>query len=282
MRALWMLVAGFLFGCMGMLVKLGAEYFSSIEMVFYRSLFGLVAVYALIRIQRLPLLTMHWKSHCWRGFSGLGALLMFFFCITQLPLATAVTLNYTSPLFLALFATVFLKERFHWPLVVAVMLGFVGVILLLRPILQEDQWRAGLIGLFSGFLSGIAYLNVKKLGNLGESDWQVVFYFSLICVMVTGAWMLLDTFHAVTLDNVLLLLGIGITATFAQLALTRAYRTGRTLVVGALAYSTVIFSSLWGILIWNDVLPPSAWLGMGLIVAGGLLSLRVAPMPVRE
>lgn len=239
-------------------------------------------IYALVGIQRLPLLTVHWKSRCWRGFSGLGALLMFFFCIVQLPLATAVTLNYTSPLFLALFTTVILKEHFHGLLVVAVVLGFVGVTLLLRPILQEDQWSAGLIGLFSGFLSGVAYLNVKKLGSLGESDWQVVFYFSLICTAVTGGWMLLDTFHALTLDNVSLLFGIGITATFAQLALTRAYRTGRTLVVGALAYSTVIFSSLWGILIWNDVLPPSAWLGMGLIVASGLLSLRVAPPPVRE
>lgn len=138
------------------------------------------------------------------------------------------------------------------------------------------------MGLFSGFLSGVAYLNVKKLGSLGESDWQVVFYFSLICTVVTGGWMLLDTFHTVTLDNVLLLLGIGITATLAQLALTRAYRTGKTLVVGVLAYSTVIFSSLWGILIWNDVLPPSAWLGLGLIVASGLLSFRVAPPPLRK
>ena len=148
--------------------------------------------------------------------------------------------------------------------------------------MQEDQWNAGLIGLFSGFLSGVAYLNVKKLGSLGESDWQIVFYFSLICTVVTGGWMLLDTFHPITLDNMLLLLGIGITATLAQLAMTRAYRTGKTLVVGALAYSTVIFSSLWGILIWNDVLPPSAWLGVGLIVASGLLSLRAAPAPVRE
>jgi drug/metabolite transporter (DMT)-like permease len=193
-----------------------------------------------------PLITTHWKSHCWRGFSGLGALVMFFFCIVQLPLATAVTLNYTSPLFLALLTTVILKERFHGMLVMAVMLGFVGVILLLRPILQEDQWSAGLIGLCSGFFSGIVYLNVKKLTSLGESDWQVVFYFALICSVVTGGWMLLDTFSPVTLNNVSLLLGVDITATLAQPSMTRAYRTGKTLVVGALAYSTVVFSSLWG------------------------------------
>ena len=89
--------------------------------------------------------------------------------------------------------------------------------------------------------------------------------------------MLLDTFSPVTLDNVSLLLGIGITATLAQLAMTRAYRTGKTLVVGALAYSTVVFSSLWGILFWSDVLPLVAWLGMGMIVVSGLLCLSVSP-----
>ena len=282
MRSLWMLVAGFLFGCMAVLVKLGAADFSSAELVFYRSLFGLLVIYAIVRVRRLPLATSHWKNHCWRGLSGLSALLMFFYCITQLPLATAVTLNYTSPLFLALLTTLILKERFHWPLTLAVVLGFVGVVLLLHPTLQEDQWRTGLIGLSSGFLAGVAYLNIKQLGKLGEPDWRVVFYFTLICTVGAGAWMLLGTFHPVTPENLLLLLGLGITATLAQLALTRAYRTGKTLVVGALAYSTVVFASLWGILLWDEILPPSAWLGMGLIVASGLLSLKAAPVPLQE
>lgn len=277
-----MLVAGFLFGCMAVLVKLGAADFSSAELVFYRSLFGLLVIYGIVRVQRLPLATSHWKNHCWRGLSGLSALLMFFYCITQLPLATAVTLNYTSPLFLALLTTLILKERFHWSLAVAVALGFIGAMLLLRPTLQEDQWHAGLIGLASGFFAGIAYLNIKQLGKLGEPDWRVVFYFTLISTLGAGVWMLLGTFHPITPGNFLLLLGLGITATLAQLALTRAYRTGKTLVVGALAYSTVVFASLWGILLWGEVLPPSAWLGMGLIVASGLLSLKPGPMPVEE
>lgn len=282
MRSLWMLVAGFLFGCMAVLVKLGAADFSSAELVFYRSLFGLLVIYGIVRVRRLPLATSHWKNHCWRGLSGLSALLMFFYCITQLPLATAVTLNYTSPLFLALLTTLILKERFHWSLTLAVVLGFAGVVLLLRPTLQEEQWHAGLIGLASGFLAGIAYINIKQLGKLGEPDWRVVFYFTLICTVGAGTWMLLGAFHPVTPKNFLLLLGLGITATLAQLALTRAYRTGKTLVVGALAYSTVVFASLWGILLWNEVLPPSAWLGMGLIVASGLLSLKPGPVPVEE
>ncbi len=282
MRSLWMLVSGFLFACMGVLVKLSAVYFSSIELVFYRSMIGFLIICVIVSVRHLPLSTLYWKNHCWRGLSGLGSVLMLFYCITQLPLATAVTLNYTSPLFLTLLTTMILKDHFQWLLAVAVVLGFAGVVLLLRPSLQEDQWSGGLIGLASGFFAAIAYLNIRHLGNLGEPDWRVVFYFTLISAIITSIWMLFNTFHPITPVNFLLLLGIGITATLAQLALTRAYRTGKILVVGALAYSTVVFASLWGILIWGELLSLTSWLGIGLIVAGGLLSLRASIKPIRE
>lgn len=277
-----MLVSGFLFACMGVLVKLSAVYFSSIELVFYRSMIGFLIICVIVSVRHLPLSTLYWKNHCWRGLSGLGSVLMFFYCITQLPLATAVTFNYTSPLFLTLLTTVILKDHFQWLLAVAMVLGFAGVVLLLRPSLQEDQWSGGLIGLASGFFAAIAYLNIRHLGNLGEPDWRVVFYFTLISTIITSIWMLFNTFHPITPVNFLLLLGIGITATLAQLALTRAFRTGKILVVGALAYSTVVFASLWGILIWGELLSLTSWLGIGLIVAGGLLSLRASIKPIRE
>ena len=277
-----MLISGFLFSCMGVLVKLSAVYFSSIELVFYRSMIGFLIICVIVSVRHLPLSTLYWKNHCWRGLSGLGSVLMFFYCITQLPLATAVTLNYTSPLFLTLLTTMILKDHFQWLLAVAVVLGFAGVVLLLRPSLHEDQWSGGLIGLASGFFAAIAYLNIRHLGNLGEPDWRVVFYFTLISTIITSIWMLFNTFHPITPVNFLLLLGIGITATLAQLALTRAYRTGKVLVVGALAYSTVVFASLWGILIWGELLSLTSWLGVGLIVAGGLLSLRASIKPIRE
>ena len=276
MRSLWMLIAGLLFSCMGVLVKLGSVYFSSTELVFYRSIIGFLIISVIIGIKRLPISTLHWKNHCWRGLSGLCSLLMFFYCIAKLPLATAVTLSYTSPLFLTLFTTIMLKEYFHWQLAVAVIIGFAGVVLLLHPSIQEEQWTAGLIGLASGFLAAVAYLNIKFLGNLGEPDWRVVFYFTLISTIITSILMIFDTFHPITPFNFLLLMGIGITATLAQFALTRAYRTGRVLVVGALAYSTVLFACVWGILIWDEVLSLLSLTGIGFIIAGGLLGLKTS------
>ncbi|HEX5363122.1 MAG TPA: DMT family transporter [Gallionella sp.] len=275
--SLWMLLAGFLFGCMGVFVKLGATHFSHIELVFYRSFFGLLLVYAILRQQRVSLATKHWQPHLWRGLSGTVALALFFYCITMLPLATAVTLNYTAPLFLTIFTMLVFKDRFNLPLTCTIALGFCGVVLLLHPTLERDQLWLGLLGLISGFLAGIAYLNVKQLGMQGEPATRIVFYFSLIASIGSGAWMLFDEVHAVTAQGLLILLGLGGTATLAQLAMTRAYQVGKTLVVGSMAYSTILFASLFGMLLWNETLTASSWLGMALIVASGVLSLRLSP-----
>jgi len=277
MGSLWMLVAGLLFGCMGVFVKLGAAYFSHIELVFYRSFFGLLLIYLIMRQQRVSVATQYWRNHLWRGISGSVALALFFYCITVLPLATAVTLNYTAPLFLTILTMLVFKDKFHLPLTIAIALGFGGVVLLLHPALQRDQLLPGLLGLISGFLAGIAYLNVKQLGIIGEPDTRTVFYFSLIATIGSGVWMLFDTVHTITPQGFALLLGLGSTATLAQLAMTRAYRVGNTLVVGSLAYSTIVFASLFGMLLWNEVLPLSSWLGMAFIIAGGVLSLRLTP-----
>jgi drug/metabolite transporter (DMT)-like permease len=273
--SLWMLVAGLLFGCMAVFVKMGAAYFSHLELVFYRSFFGLLIVYGIMLRQNVPIITAHWRAHLWRGISGSVALALFFYCITVLPLATAVTLNYTAPLFLTLLTVLVFRERLNLPMASAIALGFCGVVLLLHPTLARDQLLPGLLGLISGFLAGVAYLNVKQLGTLGEPAQRTVFYFSLTASIGSGAGMLLDKAHAITPRGFMILLGLGCTATLAQIAMTHAYRTGSMLVVSSLAYSTIVFSSLFGMLLWGEVLPLSGWLGMALIIAGGMLSLRL-------
>jgi len=272
-----MLVAGLLFACMGVLVKYGAVHFSISELVFYRSLFGLFILYAMLRRAKITLATLHWRSHLWRGLSGTIAMMLFFYCISALPLATAITLNYTSSLFISILTVLVLKEKFHLPLSSALAVGFMGVVLLLHPTLAHDQLLSGLLGLLSGLLAAVALLNVRHLGHLGEPGTRVVFYFNLISALVSGMWILTGSLHIISLSDLPLLAAIGASATFAQLAMTRAYRTGQTLVVGSLAYSTIVFSALFGLLFWHELLSLSAWLGIALIIASGMLSLRLAP-----
>lgn len=283
MRSSWMLVAAALFALMGVLVKHASAQFSSPELVFYRSIFGLVAIWIVIVFKTRqvwrPLATPHIATHFSRSLAGFIALVLFFYAIGRMPLATAVTLNYTAPLFLAVLSALWLHERHGRGLLVAVVIGFIGVVLLLQPQWQPNTWLAALAGLISAVFAAIAYINVKRLGKLGEPEWRVVFYFTLLCSVGGSAWMLLAGFNWPHADDMPVLLGIGVSATLAQLALTRAYHRGRTLTVGSLAYMTVVFSSLFGVWLFDEQLPVIAWLGIALIVGAGILAVRASTPP---
>lgn len=269
MQSLWMLVASLLFACMGVCVKYAAATHSAVEITFYRSFLSLILMFGLVRLRGVSLATPHWRWQISRGVVGFSALFAYFYAITLLPLATAVTLNYTSAIFLAIYLALS-GLRMRLGLLGALLVGLFGVVILLRPTLQADQLPGGLIGLASGVLAGMAYFSVRELGARGEPETRTVFYFSLVSSVCAGVWLLFSELHTVDLQSGLLLLGVASFATVAQLAMTRAYTRGKTLMSAALAYSTVIFSSLFGALFWGEVLQVSAWLAIGLIVLSGI------------
>ena len=281
-----MVAASLLFACMGVCVKLGSSQFSSAELVFARGAVALLMIYAYVRFTGLSLATPHWRAHLNRGIAGFVALVMYFYAISMIPLATAVTLNYTSPLFLALLLAFWLRERVRPLLFVALAAGFAGVILLLRPSWNSGQLAGGLFGLGSGIIASVAHLNVRKLGELGEPEWRTVFYFSLIAAIGGLPWVLAggwtqQRLHAIDMRGVLLLLGVGGFGALAQLGLTRAFKHGKTMVSASLAYSTVVFSTLFGMWLWDETPPFIALLGVGLILASGVFATalsRAAPV----
>jgi drug/metabolite transporter (DMT)-like permease len=271
-----MLVAGFLFAAMGVFVKIGAEHFSAAELAFYRSFVTLIAVSVYVVATRKTVKSPFIGTHVIRSVVGAISLVGYFYAITRLPLATAQTLNYTSPLFLAIVTTVVLGERFSSWLLVAIVLGFVGVGMLLQPNFEEGKEGAALVGLFSGVLASWAYLSVRTLGRLGEPDWRVVFWFGLIASVFCAVWQLAtSTFHALRWDNAWIIIGLGACGTLAQLTMTRAYRTGNTLVVGAFSYSTIVFATVATIVLWDDRLTPLEWAGMAVIIGSGIIAMRV-------
>jgi drug/metabolite transporter (DMT)-like permease len=271
-----MLVAGFFFATMGVFVKYGAEHFDAAEMAFYRSFVGLIFITAIVVARRGSVRTHYLGGHTIRSVVGSVSLIGYFYAMANLPLATAQTLNYTSPLFLAIATVVVLGERFSGWLVAAIAIGFAGVALLLQPTMQGGKDAAALIGLFSGVFAAWAYLSVRTLGRIGEPDYRVVFWFTVIGSIICAGWQLTtSTFHALRWDNLWIVIGIGFCGTVAQLAMTRAYRTGNTLVVGALSYSTLVFGSIATFVLWDERMPPMGYAGMAIIIASGIMAMRV-------
>ena len=248
MGSAWMLLAGACFALMGVFVKLGAAWFSSHEMVFYRSLVGLLLMLVGISLHQgwrggLQLLGPHTGLQIRRGLVGFVALATFFDALSRLPLSMAMTLNYASPLFLALLMPWQLGERPSNAQYATVAAGFGGILLLLRPWqTPADDLLAGLVGLFSGVMAAFAYIHVRKLGRLHEPEWRTVFWFALVCgVAAAGLTSLDGGWHKVAnREQFGLILAFGLFATLGQLAMTRAYRTGQTVVVASFAYSTVL------------------------------------------
>jgi drug/metabolite transporter (DMT)-like permease len=272
----WMLVAGFFFAAMGVFVKFGASHFDAAEMAFYRSFVGLFFVTAIVIAKRGSVTTTRIGAHAIRSVVGSISLIGYFYAMAKLPLATAQTLNYTSPLFLAIATVVVLGERFSYWLVAAIALGFVGVALLLQPTMQGGREAAALIGLFSGVFSAWAYLSVRTLGKLGEPDYRVVFWFTVIGSALCAAWQLAtSSFHPLRWENLWIVIGIGFCGTLAQLAMTRAYRTGNTLAIGSLSYSTLVFGAIASYFVWGERLAPIEVAGIAVIIASGIMAMRV-------
>lgn len=279
MPAFWMIVSCFLFACMGVCVKLASSDFSTGEIVFWRGFVSMAMMAGLALSRGVALRTPHWRMHLSRSISGSTALGCYFFAIGALPLATAVTLNYTSPLFVALLLALFFRERLNALASGAVLMGFAGVVVLLRPTLQPEQWIGAVAGLSSGAMASLAYISLRELGRKGEPEVRTVFWFSLMTATIGLAWSLFSDLHLPDLGQLATLLGVGLFGGLAQLAMTRSYRYGRTVVSANLSYATVVFASLFGMLLWDEIMPASSWLAIALIVTGAIavsLSTRKA------
>jgi len=289
MSAPWlMVIASLLFATMGVCVKLASAEYSTAEIVFYRGLTGALMIALLTRWHRGTLRTAVPAMHFWRSLTGVTALCLWFYAMRNLPLASAMTLNYRSSGWMALVlmggAMLLGTQRVDPRLVATVLVGFVGVGLILRPTIEQNQLWHGLIGMLSGVVSAMAYLHVTALGRAGEPEYRIVFYFSVGGIVVGAVASLWLGWHAHTAGGLGLLLAVGVLATIAQILMTRAYAIGRPLVNASLQYLGIAFSFGYGVMLFNDRITWMAMAGMLLIVAAGVRAaqLRSAAISIRS
>ena len=279
-----MVLAAFMFASMGVCVKYASAHFNPAELVFYRGLIGMAFLATLARRQGISLKTNYPGMHAWRSTIGVASLGAWFYAIAHLPLATAMTLNYMSSIWIAAFLIggALLTWRpgqgnaalQQGPLVLTVMAGFVGVVLVLRPSLDQNEMFAGLIGLLSGMSAAFAYMQVMALSRTGEPETRTVFYFAVGSAVAGGIGTLVVGASSWEWPSALWLLPIGLLAALGQLFMTRAYASAKTqgamLTVASLQYSGIVFGAVYSLLLFGDKISGLGWLGMGLIMASGI------------
>lgn len=272
LAASMMLGTALLFACMGMLVKSVSAQLPSSEVVFFRNALGLVALLPwLLQGGVAGLRTKNMHLHLWRSLSGVAAMYCFFHALAHLPLAQAVLLNYTAPLFIPLIAAVLLREPFPWPVRWAVLVGFAGIALILKPgVVQLDL--DALIGLAAGVFTAFAFTAMRSMGKI-EPTTRIVFYFGVIATLISA----LPLFWTwVTPAPVLWgrLLLIGLFATVAQLLVTRAHAYAPAARIGPFMYSIVVFAAVLGWWLWDERLDQWSVLGGLLVTSAAILAGR--------
>lgn len=288
MQALWMVLGAFFFATMGVAVKYASASFNTAELVLYRGVISVALLAVALRLHGTSLRTRVPLMHVWRSLVGGFSLGAWFYAIAHLPLATSMTLNYMSGIWVAAFiaggALLFGRQDRNGPLLLTVLLGFAGVVLTLRPTIEQNQLFAGVVGLLGGMSAALAYLQVAALSRAGEPVERTVFYFALGTAVAGGLGVSVTGFtplEQISWQAAAWLVPIGILATLGQWCMTRAYSRGHTLVVASLQYSGIVFASVYSLVLFGDQLPLSAWLGIALIIASGVLAtvLRERAIP---
>ena len=277
--ALLILGSSALFASMGALIKLVAPDLGNVMVVFFRNAFGLAALLPWIwRARGQGLHSRHLRLHLIRDGTGFAAMVCFFYAIPRLDLASAMLLNYSAPLFIPFIARIWLKEPLVPQILGAVLTGFAGLLMILKPHLGLTL--PALLGLLSGVLAAVAMVGIRRMAGL-EPAFRTVFYFSLFSTLAS-ALALPWGWQTPSASEWLALLGIGILAAAAQMLLTLAYHRGPAAQTGLYTYLAVLFAGLYGWLFWQETPDALALAGMAMVIGAAIWTTRTgAPSGLR-
>lgn len=279
---LFMLGASVCFAFMGVFAKLASNELSSLEVVFFRNIFGIAII--LMTVFKAPFTHKGGKPFLlmFRGIIGFFALLAFFYNFAHIPIANAMALSKTSPIFTAIFAFFLLKEQLSFKGWIAVFIGFIGMLFITQPIGLGFS-KYDLLGLFSGAGAALAYTSVRELRNYYDTR-AIVLSFTVagtigpIILMSIGEFyapkeldFLLAPFVIPTGITWVYIVLLGIVSTAAQLLMTKAYTLSKAGIIGAVSYMNIVFGIFLGLLIGDPFPQILTLIGIGLVITSGVM-----------
>ncbi len=267
----YILMSSLFFALMAAAVKFLGD-IPTAEKIFFRNLIGVAAAFVIVKRRNETLVGNNVKLLILRSTFGLLGIAAYFYALSQIKLSDTVILNKMSPFFVVIFAALFLKEKITKKQIIALITAAAGAVFVIRPGFDSNIFPA-LIALLSSLFAGIAYTIVRELRKT-DSAATVVFYFSLFSTLAVIPFMLRGNFIVPQGSEILALLGVGVFATTAQLFMTNAYRHAEAGELSIYTYANIVFSSLLGMLFFQEIPDLMTVIGGVLIITAGYINYR--------
>jgi len=268
--AAWMLVAGLLFAIMDAAIKWIADSYSPFQVATLRSIAAMppVLLWIILGGKLGTLVRIHWPLHLVRGVIGVGVMVCFIYGLARMPLSTAYAIVFAAPLMITALAVPLLREKVGPSRWVAILVGLMGVLVVLRPGVSGVATGPGLVMLGAALFYALAAITVRKLAQR-DSPEAMVFWFLLLLGVFAGAVAAFD-WRPVQREHYLPIAVIGLTGSLAQVALTHAFRLGEASQIAPLEYAGLLWVVLLDLFIWNALPDAMTWVGAAIIVGSGI------------
>ncbi len=269
--ALSVLSASFTFALLGALIKVVSSSLTNEMVVFFRNFCALIFILPWLWYSRPQggVRTTFFQLHLLRTMAGLGAMYCFFYAIAELQLSEAFLLAATAPLFIPVIAYVWIREPVRRKVRGAIVLGFIGIVLILKPGLGMFQ-PVALIGLGAGILAALAMVSIRRM-SASEPAIRIVFYFTMLGTLISAV-PLIWSWQLPKLEIWWLLFLIGLLAAVGQFLLTKGYSLAPAAQVGPFTYGNVVFATFLGWVFWGETLDVLTWVGAFLICVAGIIA----------
>ncbi|MEO1051599.1 MAG: DMT family transporter [Bacteroidota bacterium] len=265
----YMLLATFFFALMNVFVKT-IKHIPAVEIVFFRSLVSFVLSFVVLRAQKVNVFGNNKKLLLARGGAGAVALILYFITLQRIPLASALTIQFLSPIFTTILGIYIVKEKVKPLQWLFFGLAFLGI-LFIQGFDQRITYGFLLIGIISSVFSGLAYNVIRKL-NTSEHPLVIVFYFPLVTLPLTGIYCLFDWEQPSLLDLGILIL-IGTLTQFAQYFMTKSYQSEEISKIASLKYIGIIYALSFGYVFFGETFNLMTYFGMVVVLVGVFLNV---------
>jgi drug/metabolite transporter (DMT)-like permease len=264
---LCMIAASLFFSAVGILVKISTDTLPFTASVFFRNAVGFVMLYLLFLAQGKRMRGTHLRLLGLRGVLGFVSMTFFFLGLAYLPLSNAVTLSFSSPIFVVLFSLFFLREKVHILIPLFVVIALIGATLIASPSFESVNIYS-LLCIASALFAALGLICVRTLRKTDSPETITLYFMGVSTLLSIPLFLIIPAFPS--LSDLPALIGIGVAATIGQVLLSYALKWERASILTAFTYLTPVFSIVFGLIIFGEMPGVSDFTGTGIVIVMGV------------